>query len=182
MEEPIYDKFIQFGCWNNLNTKKGKPIGCLKNVLTLVDTYLTTEEKKPNFLVISGDNYYPDKQKDPNDETKKQKFILQEKLSEGFLSLPDELPIYMILGNHDLETTVKKPNLFIDTLEYPEQKDCKILQLEILAKKPNVNYDFFKDIMLKNGTLLLMIDTSIYDVDSNKYLQCYNIFFQQDIL
>jgi len=176
MEEP--DKFIQFGCWNNLNTKKGKSIGCLENVTDLLDEYLSSQEKKPNFLVISGDNYYPDKQKDESDGSKK-KFIFQEKLMKGFSLLPDKLQIHMILGNHDLETTFKKPNLFIDNLESPEQKDCKILQLEIQAKKPNVEYDFFKDIMLKNGTLLLMIDTSIYDVDSDKYLPCYNVFFQQ---
>ena len=180
--ETLLDKFIQFGCWNNLNTKKGKPIGCLKNVTTLLNDYLSSEVKKPNFLVVSGDNYYPDKQKDPTDETKKQKFIFQDKLREGFASLPDELPIHMILGNHDLETTTKKPNLFVETLEQPEQRDCKILQLEFQYKKENVDYNFFKDIMLANGTLLSMIDTSIYDVDSKNYLPCYNIFFQQDTI
>jgi hypothetical protein len=32
--------------------------------------------------------------------------------------------------------------------------------------------------MLKNGTMVLMIDTSIYEDDSEQYLQCYNKFFE----
>ena len=30
-------KFWQFGCWNNLNTKKNKPIGCLNDVIKLIN-------------------------------------------------------------------------------------------------------------------------------------------------
>jgi len=171
------DKFVQFGCWNNTNIKKGKQIGCVKEVMDMLNSYLKTQEHKPNFLVVSGDNYYPEKNKGA--DSSKIKIIYPQKLQEGFQYLPDDLPVYMILGNHDLETNGKKNNLYIETVETPEPKnECKILQLEFASKKPNVKYEFFKDIMMKNGTLLLMIDTSIYEYSADKYLPCYNRFFQ----
>ena len=179
------DKFIQFGCWNNLNTKvkedgKEKKIGCLNKVIDLLNDYLTNVKNKPKFLIVSGDNYYPGKQKDPADKTRKIKTIYPDKLREGFHMLPNNLPIYMILGNHDLETNTKKENLYIENLNTPEQKDCKILELEMTSKLPNVEYNFCKNVMLKNGTMVLMIDTSIYEEEKNssKYLQCYNKFFE----
>ena len=52
-------KFWQFGCWNNLN------IGRMKDVINFMKKKLDEETKKlsaPNFLIISGDNYYPGKQ------------------------------------------------------------------------------------------------------------------------
>ena len=178
------DKFIQFGCWNNLNTKvkdgKEKRIGCLNDVIDLLNDYLINVENKPKFLIVSGDNYYPGKQKDPADETRKIKTIYPDKLREGFQMLPNNLPIYMILGNHDLETNTKKENLYIENLNTPEQKDCKILELEMASKLHNVEYNFCKNVMLKNGTMVLMVDTSIYEEEKNssKYLQCYNKFFE----
>jgi len=54
-------KFIQFGCWNNLNQK-----GCLRNVMNTLSSYLRNRDKSPDkppeFLVVSGDNYYPEKE------------------------------------------------------------------------------------------------------------------------
>ena len=165
------DKFIQFGCWNNLNTKvkdgKEKQLGCLNKVFGLLNEYLTKVEVKPKFLIISGDNYYPEKQKE--DDVTTNIVIHPDKLIEGFKKLEIDLPIYMMLGNHDLEKTPKE--------EDPTQQECKILELEMTNKPPNVEYNFFKYEML-NGTMVLMIDTSIYEDDSENYLQCYNKFFE----
>ena len=172
-ESKLVDKFIQFGCWNNLNTKvkedgKRKQLGCLNNVIDLLNDYLSKVVVKPQFLIISGDNYYPEKQK--TDEVTTNIVIYPDKLREGFEKLQIDLPIYMMLGNHDLEKTPKE--------EDPTQQECKILNLEMENKPANVEYNFFKYVMLKNGTMVLMIDTSIYEVDSEKYLQCYNKFFE----
>ena len=165
------DKFIQFGCWNNLNTKvkdgQEKQLGCLNKVFGLLNDYLTKVENKPKFLIISGDNYYPEKQKE--DDVTTNIVIHPDKLIEGFKKLEIDLPIYMMLGNHDLEKTPKE--------EDPTQQECKILELEMTNKPPNVEYNFFKYEML-NGTMVLMIDTSIYEDDSENYLQCYNKFFE----
>ena len=173
------DKFIQFGCWNNTNSKKGVPQGCITNVMDLLKNYIITEEKKPNFIIVSGDNYYPDKTK--KEDGTKTKIIYRDKLMKGFNYLPKDvdLPIYMILGNHDLETNSKKQQLFIENTDTPEAKDCYILQNELASKSENVDYTFCKSIVLKNNTLLLMIDTSMYEFNdkAEKYLPCYNVFF-----
>ena len=166
------DKFIQFGCWNNLNTKvkdsKEKQLGCLNQVFELLNDYLSKVEVKPKFLIISGDNYYPEKQK--MDDITTNIVIYPDKLIEGFKKIEIDLPIYMMIGNHDLEKTPKE--------EEPTKQECKILELEMANKPTNVEYNFFKYVMLKNGTMVLMIDTSIYEDDSEEYLQCYNKFFE----
>ena len=88
----------------------------------------------------------------------------------------------MILGNHDLETN-SEDNLYIESLETPEKKDCQIIQLELeaLKTKKNLDYFFFKSQLLNNDTLLLMIDTTIYDEDASTYLPCYNHFFKHNM-
>ena len=178
MEE---DKFIHFGCWNNTNIKKdkGKPVGCVKPVMDMLKNYLDRTEKKPNFMVIAGDNYYPDKYKNP-DETKV-KIIYPDKLREGFDLLPDSLPIHMILGNHDLETNGKKKSLFINSVDTPENNDCAIIKIEkdIIRRKQNIEFKLFDYKYLKNNTLLLMIDTSMYSDDIKKFMQCYNEFLER---
>ena len=190
-------RFWQFGCWNNLNTTikkdKVKALGCLKDVIKLINERSSHTDTKPDFLIISGDNYYPNKSKpkDENDKTQKKKIIFSEKLRQGIDYLPSTTPIYMILGNHDLETNTEG-NLYIrnpgtpETLETPENKDCEIIQLELdsLLQKENIEYFFFKVRMLNPETLILMIDTSIYEIDgeANIYLPCYNKFFQNNKL
>ena len=187
-------RFWQFGCWNNLNTTikkdKVKALGCLKDVIKLINERSSHTDTKPDFLIISGDNYYPNKSKpkDENDKTQKKKIIFSEKLRQGIDYLPSTTPIYMILGNHDLETNTEG-NLYIHnpgTPETPENKDCEIIQLELdsLLQKENIEYFFFKSRMLNPETLILMIDTSIYEIDgeANIYLPCYNKFFQNNKL
>jgi predicted MPP superfamily phosphohydrolase len=185
MEEE--DKFIHFGCWNNTNIKikdiKPKPIGCIEPVMKTLNSYLETTEKKPNFIVVAGDNYYPDKFKKEDDT--KVKIIYPNKLIEGFDLLPKEIPIHMILGNHDLETNGKKNSLFVNSTDTPELKDCAIINIEqdvIREKKReklNIDYKLFNSKYLKNNTLLLMIDTSMYSDDIEKFLPCYNRFLER---
>jgi predicted MPP superfamily phosphohydrolase len=193
-------KFLQFGCWNNLNGSEGN----LKGVMKYLEQRVKTPSEKPDFIIVSGDNYYPhktkkdktkdkDKDKDKTKDTKskekedktkkekntstKTKTIFPSKLHEGLLLLPERIPIYMILGNHDLETN-KEDNLFIETTEKAEQRDCKIIELELetLKNKSNVEYCFFKSEQI-DATLILMLDTSIYEIDADKYLPCYKKFF-----
>lgn len=172
--------FIHFGCWNNLNTKikdgKEKELGCLKKVMKLLKANINGVD----FIVIAGDNYYPKKEKPIEGE--KKKIIIPSKLEEGFNLLPKEIPIYMILGNHDLETNLnpENPKLFIgETAEV--SKSCMILELEKQqSKESNIEYTFFKDIMMNNGTLILMIDSDVYSSDAYKFLPCYNIFLGEN--
>ena len=181
MEE---DKFIHFGCWNNTNIKfkngKEKPVGCIVPVMDMLNDYLI--KKKPKFMVIAGDNYYPNKHKTIDDvgvETKI-KIVYPDKIAEGINILPNSLPIHMILGNHDLETNGENASLFINNDTTLENKDCAIIQIEreIIKEKPNIDYKLFDSKYLKNNTLLLMIDTSMYTDDINKFMPCYEKFLK----
>ena len=80
-----------------------------------------------------------------------------------------------MLGNHDLETNNRKTSLYID--DTPE-KNCQIIQSEWASKYTNVHYNFFATKKLAHGTLLLMIDTSVYTKDAPNYLPCFNKFFE----
>lgn len=175
-----YVKFIQFGCWNNMNVSKNKNVGCVRDVIELLNNYIQTQTQKPNFIAISGDNYYPDKTKSETDPEEKRNVIYRQQLEDGINLLPDDIPIFMVLGNHDLDTNVKKNKLYIENSNTVEPKNtCTIINLEMesLRNKPNVQYDFFKPMMMPNGTLILLIDTSIYEVGSDKYIECYKQFF-----
>jgi hypothetical protein len=218
-EEPT--KFIQFGCWNNINKK-----GCLENVMKKLNEYVTTDVTKPDFIVITGDNYYPQKEKENKDKdknkdkvdsepvvkekkkdkkekketvdgeieekTEKKKIIMFNDIDHGFQLLPKNIPIYTILGNHDLETIdAVKQNLFVDEPDKPRRPEygCEIVNKQIETIRSlrdidiDISYDFFKSVELANNTLLLMIDTSIYEktVDSNKYLPCYRQFAKSNL-
>jgi hypothetical protein len=174
-------KFVHFGCWNNLNVNNG--LG-LNQVMETLNAYV--HEQPVEFIIVAGDNYYPDKKqiKSINSKTGKQdkvktKIIKPTNLSNGFNLLPTGIPINMILGNHDLETNLKN-NLFIENEpdKLVAEKDCFIIQSEV-ASTLNTNIDLvlFKSQRM-NDTLCLMIDTSLYTLDINDYLPCYNKFFE----
>lgn len=187
----VRNKFLHFGCWNNTNEKKGKVVGNLNQVMKKLNNYLKNQayfEKKP-FLVLAGDNYYPEKKKSEMENEKKEKIIYLQKMLDGFNSLPTDVEINMILGNHDLETNGKKKTLFIENVNTNEKNDCYILNNEMryvlnsneTQKENNIHFILFKEEMLKNGTLLLMLDTSMYGSDVDKYLPCYSVFLKHQI-
>jgi hypothetical protein len=157
--------FIHFGCWNNG--------GCPKNNdLTNVLDSIKSLSDKPQFLSICGDNYYPNTTKITlanGKELKKKQFNYDELLS-GFKCLPTDLPIYMTYGNHDFET-----NLFIT--ENEQENTCTLTQNEISIVKeqfPNIHLELFQSILFQTNTLLLFLDTTIYDNDDiEKYKDCY---------
>jgi hypothetical protein len=168
------NKFVHFGCWNNLNKK-----GNLSNVMNSLNNYLENQQDV-KLIIVSGDNYYPDKKK--IDDDKKKKIIFTDKLIEGFNLLPKNIEIDMILGNHDLENDPTGEELFVNDNgnEYPERGTCEITKLEKIASKqnPNINFNLFKSRMLTPNTLIILIDSSMYydDNDVNEFLPCYNEF------
>lgn len=183
-------KFVHLGCWNNLNKKKDKELGNLMQVMSKLKSYIAEEKnKKLDFLVLAGDNYYPGKTKTEGPVKKKEKIIYTKKLVDGFSSLPRGIEINMILGNHDLETNGTAKSLFINDTDHPEKSDCYILNNEmryILNKNEklrdnNLNFFLFKEKMLTNGTLLLMLDSSMYTTAASKYLQCYSVFLKRPV-
>lgn len=158
--EPKYlngtKKFVQFGCWNKGLCEDGNDIP-LKRVTDALKSYVSNEQ--PEFVVVAGDNYYPDSIKTEADE--KIKTIVTDNLKSGFDCLPKNVDIKMILGNHDLENIT----------------DCSITKQEIELTKISSKIDLivFKAFSL-GETLLLLIDTTMYDKPEKvaaEYLECY---------
>ena len=172
-EDPNPSAFIQFGCWNNLVGNEEN----VKLVLTQVNQKMTDLENPIDFLLVSGDNYYPEKIKGTDTEPK-HKIVDLKKLTDGMNLLPKQKPVYMILGNHDLETAGeteddKKPEMRIrgleDTKAQPESPgECSIITNELKSAKSttnldsNIEYVFCKSIPMANNTLLFMFDSDIF--------------------
>ena len=166
-------RFFHFGCWNNM--KNGNAVN---NVMTIMKRKIQDTSRPVDFISVAGDNYYP--KKGTNKDGGKKKIIDPKDLDDGFRELPDEPDIYMILGNHDLETNNDKdqPTLFINE---KSESDCNILTLQqdSIQNIANIHFELFKEILMTDDTLVLMIDTSMYEDDANDYLDCYNIFLDK---
>lgn len=153
--------FIQFGCWNNGGCDETK-----NNGLTNVTRSLKL--KAPEFIVISGDNYYPPKE---TIEGKKKKYFVENDFLSGFNCLPKNMPIYMNYGNHDYET-----DLIIDKNTGQTENNCELIKRQQLyvAENPNIQLDLFRAIDFSGSTKVIMIDTTIYDNEEfNSCYQCY---------
>jgi predicted MPP superfamily phosphohydrolase len=169
-------RFIHFGCWNQGDcTEEGT--NPLSRVMKKLRNFI--RNKVPNFIIISGDNYYPIKRgKGPE----KKKLINNNDLESGFNCLPKDIPIYLLLGNHDLDngTDLK---ILSETGEEKDAEPCHILNeenklIEKLAinrpKKQGKKLVMYK---LEGNMLILMIDTTMYDMKPNKpnaSLSCYD--------
>ena len=102
-------RFFHFGCWNNM--KNGNAVS---DVMTIMKRKIQDTSRPVDFISVAGDNYYP--KKGTNKDGGKKKIIDPKDLDDGFRELPNDPDIYMILGNHDLETNNDKdqPTLFIN--------------------------------------------------------------------
>jgi len=180
-------------------------------VMRRIQTYIADKNYKPTFISVAGDNYYPnklknkDKKEKENTEVKskeksenkskdktakkekpevKQKIIVESELVSGFECLKSlNVPVKVILGNHDLETNRENKHSFFihpDT----EADTCQIIKLEKEITKPSkpgveLKLDFLtKDDIpfIGTNTMVLMIDTSMYetdDADIAQYEECY---------
>ena len=129
--------FIQFGCWNNGGCDETK-----NNGLTNVTRSLKL--KAPEFIVISGDNYYPPKE---TIEGKKKKYFVENDFLSGFNCLPKNMPIYMNYGNHDYET-----DLIIDKITGQTENNCELIKRQKLyvTENPNIQLDLFRAIPVED--------------------------------
>jgi hypothetical protein len=200
------NSFIHFGCWNNGLCDKNEGTNGVSKVMNKLNKYA---RKNINFISIAGDNYYPEKIKKEKSEKKEKgeksekkekgeksekskksekkegdkiKMIHTNELVSGFNCLPNNVEINMILGNHDLETnTSNKQQLYIkDENQMEDMNNCFILNTEINeARKKPINFVLQKTHELSKNTLIIMIDTSMYEDDANNYIPCYNEYFQK---
>ena len=153
-------KFIHFGCWNNQNCITDN-IGFNKNARKLKKMNL----REYDFISVAGDNYYPDKIKDGGKTTKT---FNEKNFVDGFNCLPNHINKYVIFGNHDM----------ID--EYDDGQ-CKALVRTKALQQQNMNIFDNVTHIFNNSTLIIFIDSTIYENDINRETKikdsCYkNIF------
>lgn len=162
--------FIQFGCWNNGGCDETKTNG-LTNVMN------SLKLKEPEFIVISGDNYYPPKTEELiGDKKIKKKFFVENDFLSGFNCLPKNIPIYMNYGNHDYESGLIMDN---GTTE----NNCELIKRQQLyvSENPNIRLDLFRAIDFSVSTKVIMIDTTIYDDEEFAgCYECYKAFVDTD--
>jgi len=168
------NKFVQFGCWNQGFCGEGQ-VNPLTNVMTELREFSRLE--KPDFIVVAGDNYYPDKVKDKV-TGEKTKTIKPAYLASGFSCLPKDIEIDMILGNHDLEKGIQI--LEKEGRAIPEEKkECFITNDEVELAFASAAMTKHIDLVVNKArllgdTLLLLLDTTMYDIkEANDALPCY---------
>ena len=156
-------RLIHFGCWNRTAGEEGyvRMIPTLKQYIF---------ENSTDVVLVAGDNYYPQKNKDKKTK-QKVKTVADEKLNAGFYALKDavgSVPTYVILGNHDVEKI---------------NGDCEIATLESSQKSPpNFDVTIFKMFRWTPNTVVVMFDTTLYEDDIAKDFECYSRFGNTDEL
>jgi len=174
-------KFINFGCWNkgtcDLDHQIDNPItAAISVVLNNIKLYI--ESNQIDFIVVTGDNYYPTK---PDDINKKHDFI---DLKSGFDCLKNiDVKKYILFGNHEYNDIYTSSSYFINnpyfTIPFYEPINCANLvsQQRLLADKPN--FIVFDDVLHEYDAvqkkLLIMIDTTMYE--KKIVTECYAHIF-----
>lgn len=174
--------FIHFGCWNKGgcyldNPEKGwnDLSSVMRNLRTIAET-----DRTLSFIAVAGDNYYPDIKKDKTTGTKIKKIITKDLMS-GLECLPDNVPVNILLGNHDVES-----DLPVDNKKEPdEDTKCYILDKETefaRSRRENTTLNTYNSRIFNNDTLVLMIDTTIYEDDDDVGLKCYRHMYGNSTL
>jgi predicted phosphodiesterase len=154
--------FLHFGCWNKgrsyLRSGNTDNASNLTNVMRRLNE--KSDEIQPEFIVVAGDNYYPNKiEKIDGNKKIKLKIFNEEDMISGFESLPKNVDVDVIMGNHDYDRNLYES----ESIRIEEQ--CKILETEYKfgMSNDNVHISMYKARILNHNTLALMIDTTIYD-------------------
>ena len=165
--------FIHFGCWN----QGVCPGNRFEQVLNLINSNIS--RLTPQFLVVAGDNYYPDKTIESNI---KEKTANLQTLISGFqclhrINIDDKI---VLIGNHDvvpdseLTRIVDINNVTIEIVNKAVHKnDCSILETE--QKIHGLINTGIRE--LSENTLVIFIDTSLYEDNSDESQPCYNTIY-----
>ena len=182
-------RFIHFGCWNEFGFKMGPSKenpeleqSGLTYTLDQLNKYVNYNPT--DFIVIAGDNYYPEKKKKgtlDNHNYNHELFV------SGFNALPKTIPKYLIFGNHDIEDQIKLLNPIIDS-KFPNLSDitttqCKLLNLQQFYTSTKKDFITFNEILhiQYNSTLIIMLDTHLFNLFSTSDLDlgCYKYLFDE---
>lgn len=186
-------KFAFFGCWNETHypSKENLDAPCFQiqenttknpcDEFSFVLSDIKQNHNDINFLVVAGDNYYPEKKTENGIKTKK---FEPTDFNKGFEALKSiNKPTYLLLGNHDVDNIApkekkdksKKKGGSTPTKK-KEETDCRIIKEEIkFVKDSSIElFDYKKELIVKKmqdtNTLCIMVDTSIFI----EKLDCYD--------
>ena len=169
------DKFIHFGCWNRFDGTDG-----FQSVLRKVNDSIVTEPV--DFVLVAGDNYYPEKKKDIV-TGEQRKTIDALNLKAGFDALPKTVDVHLILGNHDVETGeelfvpngTQAPQCLITNLE---RELVPPVGVDETKSGPKQTLNVFKTFLWNGHTAIVMFDTTLYELkDGDESLNCYLPFY-----
>lgn len=189
-------KFVHIGCWNYKNFLEQE--SDVSNVLKSLNNYSSENlNEDKDFIVIAGDNYYPNLERYDDKDTK---WINIDEMLKSFDDMPKNIKKYLLFGNNDIndKTIIDNSNLenikeiFKDqkgfnsykniTQDTDQMKTCRLVDIELLYTK-NKNYRVFNGVMYESigNNLIIMIDTSIYDDEIyNESVQCYKRILNTD--
>ena len=164
-------KFIHFGCWNKdlcvflnkvnneynhlvqteISAENARTINKTHSNMSYVLQSLRNninknQEKSIKFIIIAGDNYYPDKVKikkgTKSNNNLKLKSIIVKNLLSGFDCLPKNIETFILLGNHDIEN-INSSNIKTKYSKIPE-----------ITEHQNVIYNNYKSYLNPNNSNL----------------------------
>ena len=150
----LSNKFIFFGCWNESYCN---PYNKFLSGSSQVINNLLSGNETPKFYIVAGDNYYPRKKKEKNI-----KEFSNADFTSGFKCLEllknkcsQETPIYMLMGNHDLQYE----NGLFDSYTKQKLDKCYILDQELKYKDI---FHFNKHHIVFNNSLIIFIISTLY--------------------
>jgi hypothetical protein len=163
-----------------------------QKVMPKLNAFIEDRNHTTDFVLVAGDNYYPEKNKTKDKEKNKtkdkekdnkQKIIHADALKSGFDSLPTNVDVHIILGNHDVETGEQMfvPSEKGQDAGLDQAKSCLIAELERSHVNNKQTLNVYKTFMWTEDTAIVMFDTTIYDLlepDANtESVECYRPFF-----
>ena len=166
-------KFILFGCWNKhfceIDTPNKK-----NGISSVMSTLYDKMAIDPAFYIIAGDNYYPEKSAD-----KSKKYFNKTEYDSGMAcaeKLTEKAPVYMILGNHDLDKNEKLYD--VDGTQDEPLDRCFITEQQ--------KREYFKKFKMKtqhlfsefdNKTVIIFLNTSLYSQNYTQVDECIQEFY-----
>ena len=165
MELPEISRFTMFGCWNDGICMPGKP---RQNGMSSVFNSLMVSEFNPALYIVAGDNYYPTTIRKADVKTK----ILDiGALESGFqcltdLSTRDGTPVYLLMGNHDLQAEK----------DFGPEKECEIIREELELIRGTA-IDTSTMVLHSGDTVFIFLDTNLYEAKADsKYARCELVY------
>lgn len=196
--------FIHFGCWGNLNKKAKLPIDDTRVNYTYPLFHVIEaiqHEQNVKFITVAGDNYYPDKikNKEVNDTDKDKKKdkkntlkVIKEDDIRTLMSQINTLSsnhtqVYLLYGNHEMSNegildSSNTPGKSWENKKGGVQRCLALTEQVKYINKNNSNISHFKNTMyniLNDNTIVIMLDTTIYDQKEEKnenHMTCYTQF------